>query len=102
MGFLSKLFKKGTIIEAKQCIHIETGKIKGKHFGVVSKSEKKETGFHIFTHTKTGNNKPVDFSKFSNDFGKNYIDSETFITDAIFKNKTKKLKRPEKGGKYVI
>ena len=58
MTFLSKLFKKGTIIDSDQCIHIKTGKVKGYHSGVVSESNKDETIFHIFTHSNKGNNKP--------------------------------------------
>jgi len=101
MGFLSKVFKKGTIIESKQCIHIKSGKIKGYHMGIVNESDKNETIFHIFTHSKKSNT-PVDFSKFSNDFGKKRLDNETYISDKIFKNKTKDIKRPKGGGKYNV
>lgn len=102
MSFLSKNFPKGTIIESTECIHIETKKKKGFHRGVVDESNNKETRFHIFTHSTGGNNKLVDFTKFSNDFGKKKLDDKTYITEAIFQNKTKNIKRPKGGGSYNV
>ena len=102
MSFFSKLFKKGTIIESKQCTHIETEKAKGFHWGVVNESDKKETIFHVFTTSNKGNNKLIDRNKFSNDFAKKNLRKDTYISEAIFKNKTKNLKRPKGGGKYNV
>ena len=101
-SFLSKRFSKGTIIAKTESIHIETNKKKGKHYGVVSESNKEKTIFHIFTHKATEDNKLIDFSKFSNDFGKLFISAETYISKAIFMNETKNIKRLKGGGKYNV
>ena len=100
MSFFSKRFSKGTIIDKVESIHIETNKKIGKHYGVVSTSDKNETVFHIFTSVNKGNNKPIDKSKFSNDFADKVFTKQTYITEPKFKNETKNLKRVKGGGKY--
>lgn len=99
MSFFSKSFSKGTIIESEQCIHIKTGKIIGSHKGVVHEKKGNWTIFSIFSTSKKQNNNPLDMSKFSNDFGKN-LKSDTKISEPVFMNKTKLLKKVQGGGKY--
>jgi uncharacterized protein YktB (UPF0637 family) len=81
---------------------LKTGNDVGAHFGIVEESNKEDTLFHIFTHSTEGSNKPIETDKFSNDFAKENLDDSTNISEALFKNKTKKIKRVKGGGKYDL
>ena len=87
MSFLKRKFSKGTIIRSqKKCIHIKTGRETGEHYGVVHYQKNNETFFNIFTHSKKGTNKVIDKKKFSNNFHEKYLDDNTYISEALFKN----------------
>ena len=103
MGFFSKRFSKGTIIDKTDSYHIDTRKhLIRKHYGVVEKTDGEWTIFSIFSSSNKYKtvNKPINKSKFTTDFAEKVFHKPTYISEPVFKKESKKLKRYKSGGKY--